>query len=278
MFFKKIKNMKDFLFLLFFLFVLTVFPQSCARRESGSEVKAVVTTSLLETIIKNVGGEKVSVTSIVPGGICPGHVDIKPRDIIAASGADLIIFHGWEKWIDNITADSGDLPPARKALNIKGNLMIPDNYIEGIKKTAAFLSAADKENAGLYERLAAEYIAEIKKLSSEFKREMPAFKNIKAISSNQQEEFLNWLGVDVVAVYGRPEDMNPAQWIEIIDLSREEGVSLAVDNLQSGANAAVQISKDIGAEHIVLSNFPLNGSYADTLKENIEKVRGVITE
>ena len=60
-------------------------------------------------------------------------------------------------------------------------------------------------------------------------------------------------------------------------ISSLKRVALVVDNLQSGPNTGKQIAEDIGAAHVTLSNFPLKGSFIETLEENVAKLENVRT-
>jgi len=64
------------------------------------------------------------------------------------------------------------------------------------------------------------------------------------------------MGLKVVATYGRAEDLTPAEWQRVTVAAREAGGRLVIDNLQSGANTGVGLARELGAQHVTLSNFP----------------------
>ena len=47
-----------------------------------------------------------------------------------------------------------------------------------------------------------------------------------------------------------------------MDAGRDSGVSLVIDNLQSGQDAGASIAEELGVTRIILSNFP--GGFPDT--------------
>jgi len=73
-----------------------------------------------------------------------------------------------------------------------------------------------------------------------------------------QQGFLKWAGFDVVATYGRPEELSPKKMQELINKGKEAGIKLVVDNLQSGPDAGAGIAEEIGAAQVI-SNFPRLG-------------------
>jgi hypothetical protein len=46
-------------------------------------------------------------------------------------------------------------------------------------------------------------------------------------------------------------------------------VKLVVDNLQSGPDTGEPLAQGLGAKHVTLTNFPLQGSYRQSLLDNV---------
>ncbi len=239
------------IYLLFLLILL------CHKQED--RLKVVVTTSLIQGIVEEIGKDKVEVSTLIPSGMCPGHFDIKPQDMKALSSASLVLSQGWER-----------IPKTQK-IGIEGNWMIPDIHIKAVEKITEILCRKDPENREGYRRNGEDYKKRVLALTHEIKKEAKRLKGIKVVSSQYQKDFLEWLGLDVVGVYARPEDLTPKTLKEIIDRAKREGVRLVVDNLQSGKDAGLPIAEEIGAKHITLTNFPEN-SYIESLRENVEKL------
>ena len=68
------------------------------RQRSGvlgaATLKVVATTTVFADIIRNVGGDRVAVTSIIPAGVGPEDYEPKPDDAKKLAGADLIVSNG----------------------------------------------------------------------------------------------------------------------------------------------------------------------------------------
>ena len=56
----------------------------------------------------------------------------------------------------------------------------------------------------------------------------------------------------------------------LIKAGRLHKVRLVVDNRQSGPSVGAGIAREIGAEHVVLTNFPMDASYLDALRSNVK--------
>lgn len=79
---------------------------------------------------------------------------------------------------------------------------------------------------------------------------------------------MKWAGFDIMATYGRSENLTPRALRDLIEIGRKHHVRLVVDNLQSGPEIGSQIAEDIGAGHVVLTNFPEHGSYLKAIQKN----------
>jgi ABC-type Zn uptake system ZnuABC Zn-binding protein ZnuA len=74
--------------------VAGVLAAGCSTAES-SKIKVVTSTSLMEYIVQQVGGEHVEVVNLVPPNQHPGNFDVKPADIQKLADARLFLLHGW---------------------------------------------------------------------------------------------------------------------------------------------------------------------------------------
>jgi zinc transport system substrate-binding protein len=87
-----------------------------------------------------------------------------------------------------------------------------------------------------------------------------------------QAGFVSWAGFDIVATFGRPEDLTPAQVADLIDEAQEAGVALIIDNLQSGsATLGAAMEPDIEAISVTISNFPGGLENTETWEKAIDK-------
>jgi zinc transport system substrate-binding protein len=94
--------------LLVCLFLMAPFFVSCQRGvESPSEdrrLRAIATLFPLYDFTKNIGGDKVRVTLLLPPGVEPHSFEPKPGDMVKVMTADLFVYTGglMEPWAENI--------------------------------------------------------------------------------------------------------------------------------------------------------------------------------
>ena len=249
--------------------IITPILGGCAPAETP-RLKVVTSISLIAQIVERVGGDLVDVVNIIPPAQCPGHFDVKPSDIQKLADADLFLLGGWQgelfsqELIDaannpDLTVVTLDIPS-----NPQSNWMTPSVQQEAAEKITAALSRVDTENSAAYQDSAAEYKDKIEAKAAEIKARVAGedLSSINVICSGMQAAFVRWVGLNVVAFYGRPDSLTPQVVKELVDKGREENVTLIIENMQSGQDAGVGVAEELGCVRIVLSNFP--GCFDDT--------------
>ena len=251
-----------------------------------SKLKVVTSTSLMAQIVERVGGERVDVVNIIPPAQCPGHFDVKPGDIQGLAEADLFLLHGWqgELFSQDLIASANNPKLTVVKVDAQGNWMTPPVQLEATDKITAALCQVDAENSSVYHQLAIEYKDKIGAKEAEIKAKLAEvdLSGVNAICADQQAGFVDWVGLNVVATYGEPDSLTPQVVRELVDTGREAGVTLIIDNLQSGKDAGLPIAMDIGCQRVILSNFPGGFDGTETwekaIDQNIELILGAIAQ
>jgi zinc transport system substrate-binding protein len=90
-----------------------------------SEVDVVASIFPIATIVREIGGDRVSVTTLVPGGTDPHHFELSPRTARALHEADVLITIGghFDDWVLQASAAS------RSTVNLELNKMFGDSLI-----------------------------------------------------------------------------------------------------------------------------------------------------
>lgn len=253
---------------------------SCSRPSAD----IMAGSSLIAGIAQDVANGKLQVGNLIPPGMCPGHYDVKPSDVEALANSKALIIHNWQQDKANITglieaASNPDL--IIKVIDIKGNWMAPPIQAEAVDKIAQALSEIGQENSAYYQEKAAGRTQAILAKGEEVKNRLQEakVKEVKVVCSDMQAGFVNWAGFDVVATYGRPEELNPGDINQLITQAQQAGVALVIDNLQSGGTATSgAVVQDIGAIQVTISNFPGGFEGTETWEKAIDKNVDLILE
>ncbi len=276
--FVKFSRYRHLLSVVLFLFCLFVFSSFGYKKEK--KLKVVATTSLISSILQEVGEDKIEIITIVPPAVCPGHFDIKPKEVEDLAEARLFLEHGFEKklFTDSLIDSVKNSKLKRVTLDIKGNWMVPTIYITAIDRIVEVLSKIKPEYSDFFKKEAAEYKKKIAEFSAQIKKKADdlKIKEIKIVCSKMQVDFLKWMGFKVIATYDREENTGISQLKEIIEKAKKEKVKLVVDNLQTQSKLGACIAHELGVHLVVLTNFPkeFSGkfSYLESLKENVSKI------
>lgn len=261
----------------FGLFVTTK-PAATENVQAGGPMRIMATTSLLECAVREIGGERVKVGTLIGPGSCPGHYDIRPEDMKSLRLSKVLFTHGYEGFVPSMMDSVGRRKPKQVSISVEGNWMVPSVYGSALGKVADALCETDPAHSEEYRKTVARLKIKYEKLDDELKKLLveAGAQGAPALCSDQQADVAKWMGLNVVDIYPRSEQFTPVLLHHMTDIGRKNEVKICVDNLQSGPTAGLPLARDIGAAHVTLSNFP--GGFADTdawsecVKDNVRRV------
>jgi zinc transport system substrate-binding protein len=252
--------------------------EHAARTDRDGKVHIVVTTTLLASAVRQVGGDSVSVRVIMPPGSCPGHFDISPKETKAIAGSTAVFTHGYEAFVPGMLRSLGNDAPRLMTIKADGNWLVPSVYVQGARQITRALCSIDPPHSASYRKSLAALEAECHSLEAKLKRRLAAahVSSVTALCADQQFPVAEWMGLDVIGGYPRAEQFTPEMLHGLTKLARTKHIRLIIDNLQSGPDAGKQLAADIGAAHATLSNFPGGFAGTDTwskcLTDNVNRV------
>lgn len=267
------------------MLVMSALFAGCAA-ESSEKLKVVTSTSLMEYIVKQVGGNLVDVVNLVPPNQHPGNFDVKPGDIEKLANADLFLLHGWpgEGYADKLVASANNPKLAVVKATTNGNWMIPSVQSAATDNVTRILSEADPKNASAYQKSAEAYKKRIQSKEAVIKDRLAKanVSRVNVIASWRQADFLQWAGFNVVATFTSPQALTPQVIADLIDKGKAAGVTLVVNNIQDGQDAGKAIAQDLGAKNLNLSNFPGGFDNTETwekaIDHNVDILLGALVE
>jgi len=244
---------------------------------SHSSADIVAGSSLIADITQDIAGDKLQVSNLIPPGMCPGHYDVKPGDIETLAKSKALIIHNWQQDKANITgliraADNPNL--IIKVIDVKDDPMVPETETETIDKIVQALCDIDPENSAYYQEKAEKRTQSVLAKGEELENRLREAKvdQVKVICSDMQAGFVSWAGFDIVATYGRPEELSPIDKVRLVTQAKQAGVALVIDNLQSGGTAASDtMAQDIDAIQVTISNFPDGFEETETWEKAVNK-------
>lgn len=264
----KIKNLLS-------LIIVILACQICfaVRELPVKKIKVAVTTSHLASIVQEICQDKVQIINIIPPTICPSVYDMDVATLKEMSKANVIMYHNsQQKWIKELRYKIYKLGIVYRGIKTEGNFMIPYINLRAAEEIKDLFIIWDSDNKDFYETNFINYAYKINTLSEEISQNHSIRYNQKIICHSRIEDFLQWLGFDVVMKYNKAENITPAEMKMLEKKAKKENVTMIIDNLQVGTDVGRVLSKDLNIKHVVISNFPLGNSYFSTLKDNISKI------
>ncbi|KYH42843.1 MAG: periplasmic solute binding protein [Candidatus Bathyarchaeota archaeon B63] len=239
-------------------FLIALSLATSAVEASSTEEKPIIvcTTTILASFVEQIGGEYVDVIPIIPSGVCPAHYDIRPGDVYAVSKASLVIYHGFEPWFEGLIAASGNVNVTR--IKIGGPWHPYTAALTYVRRIRDALVEALPEYSNYFNENAYRVSLEINATAEEIMENATTIgvSEVKVVCMLWQKGFVEWLGFNVIAAYKPPEKMSLSEILELTSKAEEEGAVLVIDNLPSGYKFGAKLAADIGAQHVILTNFP----------------------
>ena len=242
-----------------FILLLAVFLLSPPYAQGAPKsLNIVAGTEQIADIARDLLGDSVQILTLIAASSCPGHYDVRATDIAFMSRADAIIVHEWQgkqkPIADAIQAAGNPVPPFFAGPML--SWLIPENQIAASRNLAALFSAMPGIDAKRVGDNLARRLERITEAVAACEKAVGPYAGSPVMVSLMQADFVRRLGMNVIADYGRAEDISPGGLIRLAEAGKKAGVLVVVDNMQSGAEAGLSLAGEIGAEHIAFSNFP----------------------
>lgn len=232
-----------------------LFAGGCKDSSVKPKAEIAVANSYLGAVVEDLLGDEGQVFNLVPPGMCPGHFDISPSQVSTLCGCKILFVFDFQKNIE-------DALPRVKERGLKvypiapaGGLCLPETYLGVVKTVAAILASQDRTKAEALAVRVKEIDLRLQGLTLSI-RQQAASAKAGALVSAHQKEFVNWLGLNSLAVFAGRDEATAANLAGNLSTAGKEEVRYVIANKQEGTSIAGMLARNIGAELIVFSNFP----------------------
>ncbi|WP_088013844.1 metal ABC transporter substrate-binding protein [Gottfriedia acidiceleris] len=173
---------------LILVFILALSACSNKNVDNHNKLKVVTTYSIIYDLVKNIGGNKVEIHSLVPIGANPHEYDPLPKDLMKTTDADVVFYNGLNleqgnSWFNKLLKSSNksgnEAPVYMVSQNVKP-IYLESNGLEGETDPHAWLDIRngvifaknirdalikeDPKNKSYYQKNADKYIQKLEKL------------------------------------------------------------------------------------------------------------------
>jgi ABC-type Zn uptake system ZnuABC Zn-binding protein ZnuA len=104
---------------------------SASNATSTEKLNVVTSVSPITNIVKNVAGDKITLTGLVPEGVNSHTFELVPSDVVKVNDADLVIIDGLglETNVEDVVDQAHNTKPNLQILKLGDNTITPDQYI-----------------------------------------------------------------------------------------------------------------------------------------------------
>jgi ABC-type Zn uptake system ZnuABC Zn-binding protein ZnuA len=282
-------------------------PGSVAAPSGGGKVlRVVTTTTILADLVRQVGGDRVTVESLVPKGGEVHTFDPTPSDVRNVAEADLVFVNGLglDDWLAKLVTNAGaDAPVIRLGEGLEGvtylaggqghdavnphlwlNVAYAAKYAERIREA---LVAADPDHAASYEAGGAAYAKVLADLDAKARTTLGAIPAANRTVISFHDAFPYFaaaygLTVDGTIVDAPGQDPSAAKVAELVTVIKDKGIKAIFAEAQFNEDLVRTIADETGAT--VVSDLYTDSvgdaprdTYAGMMAWNIEQVARALT-
>ena len=232
---------------------------------TGTRLPVVTTTALLADMVKNVGGELVDVTALVPPGADVHSFQSTPADNVTVSSAAMVVSNGGgldqflDRLIDGSASDDAvrvfaagtllELGPDRDDPHFWQNPVFAVKYAEGIRDG---LVAADPENSNEYEANFDSYADALTKLDFDIESTLNTIQSDRRHLITFHDAFghfarrYNWQVTSLVG--SDASQVSPGPVVEILERVKTQGIPAIFAEPQFNSGLLLKAAEEAGVE------------------------------
>lgn len=291
---------------------------ACSGNDNGNKnnesvspdrpIQVITTFTLLEDMVKQIGGDRVKVHNLVPVGTDPHDYEALPEDIKAATDADVLFYnglnleggdHGWfARLVDSVGQSddaifelSAGVEPM-ELISSDGETQVnshaflsPIVGIQMAENTRDALIEIDPDHKSVYEERADEYLQLLQEIDQEYKdkiNDIPEENRILVTSERAYQYVATNYGLEEAYIWAvdTEEGGTPSQMTSLIEFINEHEPPVLFVESNVDTRPMETISNETGVE---IFNTPLfsdeigspgeeGDTYIKYLQYNIDKI------
>ncbi len=229
----------------------------CRKPPPPADVAA--SNTFLAAAARDLLGPGRSVACLAGPGMCPGHFDVRPGQVSQLRRCGVLLRLDFQKGLDARLA--GPVADGLRIVEVRlpGGLCEPASYLAACRQAADALV-----DAGLLDRPAADRRLRavedrMERLSDDAKAHVAALKNGPVLTSNHQDAFCRWLGLEVAATFRGADAASVGEVDRAVRAGEAAGVRLVIANRPEGRRLADALAARLDAAVVVFDNFPATG-------------------
>ena len=282
------------------MFVCVIFLYSCNSNvkdntaKSESKINVAVSIVPEETFVKEVGGDKVKVTTMIPSGQSPENYAPTTDIMEELSNSSLYFSIGVPTENANILPKMGDFNKEIKIVNMADEVskvyserkfasgerdphmwLSPKRAKVMVEIIAKELSAVDSNNADYYKTNSENYIKKLNKLDEDIKSSLSLLKAKDFICYHPAfGYFADDYGLQMTALENEGKEATIEDFQKTIDFAKEKGIKAVFYQAEIDSKQAKSFATEINGKAEMVQ--PLASDYIDNLEKMAETFKQVM--
>jgi zinc transport system substrate-binding protein len=249
----------------------------------SGKIRAVVSIAPLGEFVREVGGEKVQVTVLVPPGAEPHTFEPSPSQMKEVAGADLYVQNGagLEFWMDSLLSvnDKMLVVDSSKGIPLLSEDGEADPHIwlslrnaeQQVKNICDGLVKLDPAGQDAYLRNRDSYLFRLKELDQEFNQTFAeAKRRIFIVHHPAWTYFARDFTLEQVPLMEGEKEPGPRHLQEVIELGRKNNITAVFVEPEFNPKTAEVIAREMNASIVYLD--PLAGNYLVNMRAAGKKI------
>lgn len=280
-----------------------------SKDEEDEKVKVITSIYPLREFTQIIGGDKVSVKSMVPEGAEPHDFEPKAKEIVALNSSSLFIYNGlgMESWVDKVlgTVENKNLVVVNAS--DKTNVIEVDNHshegeteeehaghdhgrqdphiwlsLQDVKNQALIIEEGlikvDPSNKNYYENNYKNFVLELDNLYKEYSEKFKTVNNKDFITGHAAFAYLcrdfSLKQQSVEDMFGEGE-ITPQHLKELVQYCKDNNIKVIFMPDTTTKKVSETLANEVGAKVVEISSLETqNGdkTYLQTMRENLETI------
>ncbi len=284
--------MKSHMILFLPLLIVIAFSGCISQTEKPGQVMVATTIAPLGDFVKAVGGERVSVSVLVPPGAEPHTFEPTPSQIRQVADADIYVKNGvgLESWMDNILKVNPHMlvVDTSKGINLIADTseatstdgiramdthiwLSPRNAMFQVQNICNGLIEVDPAGRDYYIKNRDSYIAKLKELDAYLNTTFAGTTKKKFVVLHPAWiYFARDYGLEQIAIEEEEKEPGPRYMAEVVNAARANNITTVFVEPQYNPKLAEVIAKEIDGKVVSIDDLAPN--YIDNLRTVGEKI------
>ncbi len=250
----------------------------CNSGTGRKESKAIISTTstYIESAIYDLTGGKIKVVGLSEPNMCPGHFDLKVKQVELIRKSSLFIRFDFQKGLDRKLKD---IPKDKiVSLGLKRGLCVPETYLGVCKQIANSIVKIKLAPKALVANQLRSIEKRMDTLKKTVKQKISAngLENLPVIVSTHQADFCRYIGLNVIDTFPSADKATLRQINKLIDKAKKYKVKIIIANLSEGDKLAKTLSNRLGVPYVIFANFPSRpikvGSFDRMVIDNVKNL------